>query len=84
MNIGYNPTTDNDNKVKPEVHIFNFNEDIYGQVIVVNFLNYLRDEKKFDNLEGLILELNEDKKKCLKLIEELNNKMCPVENNKHK
>ncbi|MGZ4089883.1 MAG: bifunctional riboflavin kinase/FAD synthetase [Bacteroidia bacterium] len=82
MNIGYNPTTDTDQNVKPEVHIFDFNEDIYGKTIVVNFLNYLRDEKKFDNLDGLICELHEDKKKCMKLIEELKNKRPQAETHK--
>lgn len=71
MNIGYNPTTDSDNKIKLEVHIFKFSEDIYGKPIRINFLKYLRDEKKFNTLDELTEELHADKKKCMLLIDEL-------------
>lgn len=72
MNIGYNPTTDTDMTLKIEVHIFDLHEDIYGKKIRVNFIKYLRDEKKFNNLEELTTELHEDKRKCSALIAELN------------
>jgi riboflavin kinase/FMN adenylyltransferase len=70
MSIGLNPTTDNDNIVKLEVHIFNFNADIYSKTIKLNFLKRLRDEKKFANLTELKLELEKDKQTCLQLIKE--------------
>ncbi len=78
MNIGINPTTDNDGKVKMEVNIFDFNEDIYGKTVCINFLKYLRDEKKFNTLEELIDEIKEDKKKCLVLIEEIKKTLCSL------
>jgi len=53
MNIGTNPTTDTDDSLKLEVHIFNFNADIYSKTIKLNFLKRLRDEKKFANLNEL-------------------------------
>ncbi|WP_317897833.1 bifunctional riboflavin kinase/FAD synthetase [Aurantibacillus circumpalustris] len=68
MSIGINPTTDSDNKVKLEVNIFNFNEDIYGKVIKLNFLKRLRDEKKFANLTELKKGIDLDKETSLKLI----------------
>lgn len=78
MNIGYNPTTDTDGKVKIEVNIFDFNEDIYEKKLRINFLNYLRDEKTFNGLDELILALHEDKLKCLELIEEINRTLCSI------
>ncbi len=68
MNIGTNPTTDNDNRVKLEVNIFNFNSDIYDKVIQVSFIKRLRDELKFSNLDALVQQLNIDKEMCLQLI----------------
>jgi len=78
MNIGYNPTTDSDRKVKLEVHIFDFCEDIYDKTIRINFLKYLRDEQKFNNLDELILALHEDKRNCMLLIEEVKRTLCSI------
>jgi len=68
MSIGINPTTDSDTAIKLEVNIFNFNQDIYGKTIKLNFLKRLRDEKKFANLTELKKELDKDKETSLKLI----------------
>lgn len=73
MSIGCNPTTDMDDKVKLEVHIFDFNADIYSKTIKLNFLKRLRDEKKFANLTELKSELENDREVCFRLIEELQN-----------
>ncbi len=70
MSIGLNPTTDTDNLVKLEVHLFDFNADIYNKTIKLNFLKRLRDEKKFANLTELKKELDLDKETSLKLIPE--------------
>ena len=71
MNIGTNPTTDADDAIKLEVHIFDFNSDIYGKPIQLNFVKRLRDEKKFANLNGLIEALHQDKEDCLRLMAEI-------------
>jgi riboflavin kinase / FMN adenylyltransferase len=68
MSIGLNPTTDHDNTVKLEVHLFDFSADIYGKTIRLNFLKRLRDEKKFANLTELKNGLDQDKNICLELI----------------
>lgn len=62
MNIGVRPTIDNTQLLSIEVHIFDFQEDIYHQLVQVRFLYKIRDEKKFDSLEQLILQLEEDKR----------------------
>jgi riboflavin kinase/FMN adenylyltransferase len=61
LNIGTNPTTDTDNKIKIEVNIFDFDKTIYGENIRVNFVKRLRDEVKFANLEELKDQLHLDK-----------------------
>ena len=48
--------------VSVEVYILNFNDDLYGEEISVNFREFLHDEIKFENLEKLIERLDEDKK----------------------
>jgi len=70
MNIGLNPTTDNDNVLKLEVNIFNFNTDIYNQHLTVRFLKRLRDEEIFPDLNALIAQLKNDEATCHQLIAE--------------
>ncbi len=60
-NIGINPSINKLNKLKVETHIINFNEDIYNKEIRVEFLDFIREEKKFNNKEELIEQLNKDK-----------------------
>ncbi len=67
MNIGIRPTI-NGKEEKIEVHIFNFNQDIYNQKIEVIPLCFLRNEQKFDNIESLKSKLNEDKEASLKIL----------------
>jgi riboflavin kinase/FMN adenylyltransferase len=66
MNIGFNPTTGN-NKQTIEVNIFNFEEDVYGQDILVSLKMRLRDEIKFENIEALRDQLEIDKITALKV-----------------
>ena len=61
INVGTNPTTDKDNIKKLEVHILDFNQDIYGKEIEVYFLKYLRTEVKFASIELLKNQLEHDK-----------------------
>lgn len=68
LNIGTNPTTDTDNKIKIEVNIFDFNKDIYGENITIKFVKRLRDEVKFANLEQLKEQLLDDKVKSLEAL----------------
>jgi riboflavin kinase/FMN adenylyltransferase len=78
LNIGMNPTTDTDHNIKVEVHVFDFEGDLYKKNIRVNFIKYLREEKKFKGLDELKKALDEDKEKCLHLIEEINKIICAV------
>ena len=64
LNIGTNPTTDADNKVKIEVNIFDFDKDIYGKTLKVEFVKWIRNEEKFANLGELKQALANDKIAC--------------------
>jgi riboflavin kinase/FMN adenylyltransferase len=68
LNIGTNPTTDRDDSVKIEVHLFDFDRDIYFRSVRLQFIRRLRDEKNFKGLEELTAALDEDKENCLQLI----------------
>lgn len=72
MNIGTNPTTDSDNNLKLEVNIFNFDKEIYGQTIRVEFLDRIRDEKKFGAMDELIAAIRNDECICREKISALN------------
>ncbi len=67
MNIGNRPTIADLNEIFIEVNIFDFDSDIYNETIKIEFLNYLREEKKFSSIEELIAQLNKDKEICKKL-----------------
>lgn len=67
MNIGHRPTIGKNVK-SIEVHLFNFNEDIYGQVISIKMISKIRDEKKFSSIQALKEQLVKDENYCLKLI----------------
>lgn len=53
MNIGTNPTTDGDQSMKLEVHLFDVKLDLYSQWLTVELVAYLRPELKFDGLDNL-------------------------------
>jgi len=59
-NIGVRPTIDHGD-LTIEVNIFDFDEDIYDEKISIQFVDRLRDEKKFENLEALKTQLAKDK-----------------------
>lgn len=60
LSIGTNPTV-NGTSLSTEVYILDFDDDIYGEEISVNFRSFLHDEIKFESLEKLIERLDEDK-----------------------
>jgi riboflavin kinase/FMN adenylyltransferase len=58
-NIGIRPTI-GDDKALLEVHLFDFNRDIYGEHVQVHFLHKIRDEQRFDGLEALMAQIELD------------------------
>lgn len=60
LNIGLNPTVDDLEKVSIEVHLFDFDREIYGEYVTVQFLSRIRDEQKFASVDDLKNQLHED------------------------
>ncbi|PID76456.1 MAG: riboflavin biosynthesis protein RibF [Deltaproteobacteria bacterium] len=59
VNIGFNPTFAG-KKLVAETHIFDFDKDIYGKPIKINFIKYLRGEQKFSGIEELGRQIGRD------------------------
>ena len=68
MNIGTRPTF-NGKGITLETHIFNFDGDIYDQLLLVSFVKRIRGEQKFDGPEELALQLKEDEETVLSLFD---------------
>lgn len=71
-NVGYKPTFKNpeDKKLTIEVHLFNFDKNIYGEEVFVDWYKRIRDERKFNGIEALKEQIEKDK---LTAIETLSN-----------
>ena len=63
MNIGTRPTLNGD-KQTIEVHIFEFDENIYDSTLTINLIEKIRDEQKFESLDALKKQLIKDKEIC--------------------
>ena len=66
-NIGYSPTFD-DHVFTVEIHIFDFNENIVGEKIRVNFVARIRDEIKFSSISDLSDQIQKDIKTAAKIL----------------
>lgn len=66
-NIGYRPTIDH-GELTIEVNIFDFDQQLYGEEITIYFVDRMRDERKFKNLEALTEQLVKDKEHAMKLL----------------
>ena len=61
VNLGYRPTvSDGRSERVLEIYLLDFNRDIYGENVEVRFVRYLRPERKFDNLEALVRQIDAD------------------------
>jgi riboflavin kinase/FMN adenylyltransferase len=69
MNIGNRPTINGLNETI-EIHIFDFDKDIYGKNLKVCFLKKIRKEKKFDSLTSLKNQLKKDEENCKRILAE--------------
>ena len=61
INLGIRPTVSSGKSERVlEIHLFDFNRDIYGHDIEVRFLKFLRSEKKFQDLDTLVQQIRQD------------------------
>ncbi len=58
-NLGYRPTF-NQKKILLEVHLFNFSGNLYNKLLTVEFLKFIRKEKKFNNVNQLRAQIKKD------------------------
>ncbi len=72
LNVGMRPTVDNGTDTSVEVHILDFDEDIYGEYVLVSIHHYLRGETKFDSLEQLKEQIARDMDKTRALLAKIN------------
>lgn len=66
--IGKKPTVNNDDVENIEVHIFDFDQDLYDKDIKIRFVSRIRAEQKFDDLEALKKQLEIDEKKIREIL----------------
>ncbi len=59
-NIGRRPTVGGSSQLSVEVHLFDFDEQIYGEMLDIQFIHKLRDEMKFDSVDALIHQIHQD------------------------
>ncbi|HYR22763.1 MAG TPA: bifunctional riboflavin kinase/FAD synthetase [Chthoniobacterales bacterium] len=65
INLGIRPTVSAGKSERVlEIHLFDFNRDIYGHDVEVRFLKFLRPEKKFENLDALVQQIRQDVKEA--------------------
>ncbi|ULT58594.1 bifunctional riboflavin kinase/FAD synthetase [Neobacillus drentensis] len=69
-NVGYKPTFNKESlKLSVEVHLFDYNEDIYGNEVVIEWHLYLRKEQKFSGIDELVAQIEKDKQNALAYFE---------------
>lgn len=61
LNVGYNPTLSSLRELSTEVHILDFDREIYGKTLTVEFCSRIRDERAFSGRDDLICQLDKDK-----------------------
>jgi len=72
-NIGHRPTIGDRGEDQPiiEVNLFDFDGDLYGKQIRVHFIDRIRDEEKFNGLDALKTQLEQDREKAYKLLDNI-------------
>lgn len=72
-NVGYKPTFNNPDEkhLSIEVHILNFDKNIYGEEVVVGWYDRIRSERKFDGINALIEQIELDKQQAIQYFKQL-------------
>ncbi len=66
--IGTRPTFNQESVISVEVNLFNFDGDLYGQSLSVEFVDFVRGEVKFNSKEELVARLHRDKEEVMKMV----------------
>ena len=73
MNIGFKPTVDEGQKRTVEIHLFDYEKDIYGQELRTKVIERIREEVKFNSLKDLKSQILKDNEKAKKILWKLLN-----------
>ena len=68
LNIGSRPTIGNGTERSIEVHLIGFEGNLYQHALRVEFMQYIREEQKFEGIETLIAQLQQDKATIIRLL----------------
>lgn len=68
LNIGNRPTIGNGETMSIEVNLLDYEGNLYGQRMTVEFVGRLRDERRFKSRDDLVAQLNEDKKRTEEIL----------------
>ena len=71
--IGNRPTLHNGQNTSVEVNLFNFDGDLYNRDLTAEFLEFVRADEKFENIEQLRVQIQRDKDSVMNVIEKLRN-----------
>ncbi len=71
VNVGVRPTLDNGPQLSVEVNIFDFDDDIYGMPITLEFIKFLRLEFKLGSVEELRAQLTRDRERSIEILNKL-------------
>ena len=66
--VGRRPTVDLGTEERLEVHLFDFDEDLYGQTLETDLTAFLRGDEKFDSLDAMIVQMDADKAQARALL----------------
>jgi riboflavin kinase/FMN adenylyltransferase len=66
--LGMRPTVDGTEPLL-EAHLFDFDGDLYGKKIQVEFVEKLRDEEKFDSLDAMVQQIHRDAAQARKILD---------------
>ena len=69
VNLGHNPTLNYQERLSLEAHLIGFTGNLYGKHMTVQFVKFMRPEKKFRNSINLILQLEQDLRDIRRLLE---------------
>ena len=70
-NLGVRPSVNDGNKISVETNIIDFSRDVYGRYIQVDFIRFIRPERKFSGLEQLKEQIEKDKNTALRFMSEV-------------
>jgi riboflavin kinase/FMN adenylyltransferase len=76
--LGVRPTV-NGKEPLLEAHLFDFDGDLYGKKIQVDFVQKLRDEEKFESLDAMVQQINRDAAQARKILQALSPELCSRE-----